>query len=504
MNDVQRAINKLQNEGYLVSIEALQRIKESETPSEVTEKILEHLKGSSKQFIGPEEISESLEEGSREKIMDVDVKGSLYRPLSKEYETDMKIINKDLSKESMSKGELEDFVNNFRSRYEKLSKILKGRGENPLSEIERVKTRKKDEVKIIAMVTDKRSTKNGHVFLELEDPTGLIKALIPKGNEEMIRESDNILNDEVLAFEGRMSKSNLFIVEDICYPDVPIRETKKIEEDLALVLTSDVHIGSRYFLRENFESFIDWIIGKKGKEKQRKLAEKVKYITIAGDLVDGVGVYPSQEDELESEDIYDQYQDFKRYLEKIPSHIEVIIGPGNHDAINRADPQPKIPEELIEGITELPNITLVGSPATIKVHGLNLLLYHGTGFDDIIPMIPQADYEKIREVMKKNLQSRHVHPIYGEKPIVPEKEDHLVIEEPPDIYHTGHVHKNDYTKYKGTICVNSGTWQEATPYQKKLGHKPTPGKLPVIELNKAKINVLKFDKNIDEKGVRIK
>lgn len=504
MDEVQRAVNKLQDDGYLVSTEALEKLKSSKNPSDLTKSVITYLKESElkKQFITLEDIKKALEKYT-EKAEEVDVKGSLYKPLSKEYEADLKIVNKDISRESTSTGDLEDFVKNFKSRYDKIHKILRSRGDNSAVEIEKVKKKKKDNVKVIGLVTDKRSTKNGHVFLEIEDPTGLIKALIPKNNEEIIKESDNMLHDEVIAFEGKMSNNNLFIVDKFHYPDVPIRETSKIEEEIALATTSDIHIGSKYFLNKNFENFVKWLKGEKGKKKQRKIAEKVKYLSIAGDLVDGVGVYPNQEEELEIEDIYQQYQEFKRYLEEIPSHIEVIICPGNHDALNQADPQPKIPEALIEGLGDLDNVTMVGSPSTVEIHGLKLLMYHGTCFDDIIPRIPKANYERIREVMKKNLQSRHVHPIYGEKPIIPEHEDHLVIEEVPDIYHTGHVHKNDYTKYRGTLCVSSGTWQEVTPYQKKQGHKPTPGKLPVIELDKAKINVVRFDKNINERGEKV-
>jgi len=493
MEKIQTAVKTLREKGYLVSPETIDHLKQEENPEELAKKINEKTP-ESKAIIEPEDLK-------KKKRKQIEVKGSLEDFKSKQHEAEIEILKKDISKESTSKGEVEDFVENFKSRHRKIHKILRNRGENSAVDIERAKDKEED-MKIIGLITEKKTTKNGHVFMRLEDPTGLMKALVPNNQKELIEETNELVNDEVIAVEGHMGNNNLFIINNIHCPDLPVRELKTTEEDIAIVTTSDLHIGSKYFLEKNFEAFIEWLRGERGNERQRELAKKVKYLTIAGDLVDGVGVYPEQEKELTLTDIYQQYKQFKKYVEQIPDHIQIIIGPGNHDAVNKADPQPKIPPELIEGLEELPNIIMVGSPAVVKLHGLKFLMYHGTSFDDIIPQIKSASYENIKGVLKKTLKARHLHPIYGEKPVTPEREDHLVIEEAPDIYHTGHVHKNGYDKYRGTLCVNSGTWQEKTPYQKKIGHKPTPGKLPVIETKTGKINVLRFDQGINEEGVR--
>ncbi len=494
MEKIDQAINKIQENGYLVSSGAIDRIKELEDHNTVLDSIIERLKDSdfSEGFIEAEDIDELLDQEK-----EVEIQGSLYTPLAKEHEAKIDILDKDLTKQSESTGKVKDFVENFKSRYHKIHNILKDRGENSAIQIENVKDKKNENVKVIGLLAEEKTTKNNHIFMKIEDPTGIMKALIPSGNKETKRKMENIIDDEVIALDGKMSNNDLFIVNDVHYPDTPIKEVETTEEDLAIVTTSDIHLGSKHFLEKNFKSFIEWLKGKKGNKKQKELAEKVKYITIAGDLAEGVGVYPDQEQELEITDIYGQYKKIGEYLEQIPSHIEIIIGTGNHDAANKADPQPKLDPVIAGRISELDNVTLVGSPSTFKLHGLKTLMYHGTSFDDIIAQMPKANHEKVKEIMEKTLKCRHVHPIYGEKPITPEREDHLVIEEVPDIYHTGHIHRNDYTKYKGTICVNSGTWQKTTPYQKKLGHTPTPGKLPVIETKKGKINVLRFDKGLE-------
>ena len=79
------------------------------------------------------------------------------------------------------------------------------------------------------------------------------------------------------------------------------------------------------------------------------------------------------------------------------------------------------------------------------------------------------------------LRKRHLAPVYGEKtPLASELEDYLVIDEVPDILHTGHVHVNRYKKYNGVHLINSGTWQTQTDFQKIKNIDPTPAQVSVI------------------------
>ena len=64
--------------------------------------------------------------------------------------------------------------------------------------------------------------------------------------------------------------------------------------------------------------------------------------------------------------------------------------------------------------------------------------------------------------------------------IAPAEEDHLVIQEIPDIFHAGHVHTLDRMDYRGTLILNSGTWQDQTKFQANMGIVPTPGKVPIV------------------------
>jgi DNA polymerase II small subunit len=49
------------------------------------------------------------------------------------------------------------------------------------------------------------------------------------------------------------------------------------------------------------------------------------------------------------------------------------------------------------------------------------------------------------------------------------------------------MHHNGYGVYRNTTIINSGTWQKQTDFQVKLGHVPTPGMVPVLNLKTHKI-----------------
>jgi DNA polymerase II small subunit len=94
-------------------------------------------------------------------------------------------------------------------------------------------------------------------------------------------------------------------------------------------------------------------------------------------------------------------------------------------------------------------------------------------------------------IMEELLEKRHLAPIYGERtPLASEVEDHLVIEDIPDVFHTGHVHINAYKKYKGIHLINSGTFQSQTEFQKIYNIIPTCAQVPV--LNQGSMKLLKF------------
>ena len=402
---------------------------------------------------------------------------------------DFKIIQ-DTSKKSYTSGELENLIAYFKSRYEKLANILSKRPElrnyTKIADIDD----SQDSLSLILMVREIRSSKNGHKIVEFEDDTGNISVLFSNKNEELFAEAEKLVRDEVVGVIANKSDDRGFAFgQEIINPGVLRIPEKKM--DFGIVFLSDVHIGSLTFLEDAFQRFIDWINCEFGDEEQRRVAEDVKYLIIGGDIVDGIGVYPNQDKELAIKDITEQYNEAARFLGNIRSDIKIIIAPGNHDASRVAEPQPAVPEEYAKALYELDNVEFISNPGVVSLDGINVLIYHGRSFDDLVMAVKDFTYEKSDDIMEEMLQKRHLAPIYGERtPLASELEDYLVIDELPDIFHTGHIHINSYKRFKGIHLINSGTFQTQTEFQKIYNINPTPAEVPII--HKGKYRHFKF------------
>ena len=458
-----------------------QEIKTSKPEVETKETSIENLKKDSdkpEKYIN-QEIVEASETVKDEKIQ-------FKRNLQKtNVEYDFEIIQ-DTSKKSYTSGELENLISYFKSRYEKLENILSKRPElrnyTKIADIDDLS----DSLTLILMVREIRSSKNGHKIVEFEDDTGNISILFSQNNEELFAEAEKLVRDEVVGVIANKSDDRGFAFgQQIINPGV-LRVPKK-NMDFGIVFLSDVHIGSLTFLEDAFSRFIDWINCDYGTEEQRRVAEDVKYLIIGGDIVDGIGVYPNQDQELVIKDITEQYNEAARFLGNIRSDIKIIIAPGNHDASRVAEPQPAVPEEYAKALYELDNVEFISNPGVVSLDGINVLIYHGRSFDDLVMAVKDFTYEKSDYLMEELLKKRHLAPIYGERtPLASELEDYLVIDEVPDIFHTGHIHVNSYRRFNGIHLINSGTFQTQTSFQKIHNIEPTPAEVPVIHKGKYK------------------
>lgn len=432
-------------------------------------------------------VNEAIQEAS-ETIKDTKIKFKRNeQKINAQY--DFKIIQ-DTSKKSYTSGEIENLIAYFKSRYEKLANILSKRPElRNFTKINDIDDGM-DSLSLILMVREIRTSKNGHKIVEFEDDTGNISVLFSHNNEELFREAEKLVKDEVVGVIANKSDDPGFAFgQQIINPGV-LRVPDK-EMDFGIVFLSDVHIGSLTFLEDAFQRFIDWINCEAGDEEQRRVAEDVKYLIIGGDIVDGIGVYPNQDKELAIKDITEQYNEAARFLGNIRSDIKIIIAPGNHDASRVAEPQPAVPEEYAKALYELDNVEFISNPGVVSLDGINVLIYHGRSFDDMVMAVKDFEYEKSDVIMEELLQKRHLAPLYGERtPLASELEDYLVIDEVPDIFHTGHIHINSYRRFKGVHMINSGTFQTQTEFQKIYNINPTPAEVPVI--HKGKYRHFKF------------
>ena len=443
----------------------------------------------------PKEANELPEKHVNEEILKVSetVKDEKIKFKRNENKTNVKYdfkILQDTSKKSYTSGELENLIAYFRSRYEKLANILQKRPElrnfTKIADIDD----SQESLTLILMVREIRTSKNGHKIVEFEDDTGTISILFSSNKEELFAEAEKLVRDEVVGVIANKSNDSSFAFgQEIINPGV-VRVPEK-EMDFGIVFLSDVHIGSLTFLEDAFQRFIDWINCEYGTEEQRKIAEDVKYLVIGGDIVDGIGVYPNQDKELAIKDITQQYDEAARLLGNVRRDIKIIIAPGNHDASRVAEPQPAVPVEYAKSLYELDNVEFISNPGVVSLDGINVLIYHGRSFDDLVMAVKDFTHERNDLLMEELLKKRHLAPIYGERtPLASELEDYLVIDEIPDVFHTGHVHINTYRKFKGIHLINSGTFQTQTEFQKIYNIIPTPAEVPV--LHKGKYRHLKF------------
>lgn len=390
-------------------------------------------------------------------------------------------------------GTVDDFKGYFNHRFRSLERILKSRAD--LHDANSVSTMpegdKWQKVKAIGIVTSKRESKSGVTVVLLEDTLGSAEAVFKSHLKE---KASRILIDEVVCVTGATKNGRTIMADDVIWPDITPRiRSSNALEDSYVVMTSDIHIGSKLFMKDNFESFIDWISGENGSDATKEIAQKTKYLIIAGDLVDGVGIYPNQEEELSIKDLNMQYEKAAEYLSMIPSHIKIIIIPGNHDACRPTLPTPAIYKEFAGQIYSMSNVSMLGDPATVCLDGATFLLTHGRSLDDIIPALPNCSFKEPHKAMAELLKSRHISPIYGEKtPLAPEALDSLIIDPVPDIFLAGHVHVWGLTDYRGVVVANAGTWQDQTKYQLSMGIEPKPCVVPVVNLRNFKAMTLTF------------
>ena len=392
----------------------------------------------------------------------------------------------DMTGQSTGTGEYGDFVTVFRDRLERLGSKLRGRvNHRPASSIESMPGG--SEVAMVGLVNDVRSTASGHWLIELEDTTGTFPWLVMKDREyaDLVEE---LLCDEVLAMEGTLSDdSGIAFVDSMFFPDVPrTHKPSTADRHVQAALISDVHVGSDEFMEDAWNDFADWL--------HTPEAQHVEYLLVAGDMVEGVGVYPNQDEELEIVDIYDQYEAFSEHLKDVPGDLEIVMIPGNHDAVRLAEPQPGFDENLREIMTAH-DAQIVSNPSMVTIEGVSVLMYHGVSLDEVIAELPEekASYDDPHKAMYHLLKKRHVAPQFGgHTRLAPEEKDYLVIDEVPDIFHTGHVHKLGFGKYHNVLAINSGCWQAQTDFQKSVNINPDSGYAPIVDLDTLEVTVQKF------------
>ena len=438
-------------------------------------------------------IKEIVREKTRQKLFQInqdDLETYLGIKDDPSIQNEVKVLSDPTSKITTGEG-VKGYNALFSSRFNKLKRVISDRPESRmLKSLASIKTAKTDDdMYVCGLVTMKNSERN-ITKLILEDPSGSFEGIIFDG--ELQKTADTLMSDQFVMVRIGMGKNSGFIIKDLILPDLPDQASNKSETDAYAVFLSDLHIGSKYFMEEEFSDFVLWL------SSPDPVARKIRFVLIGGDIVDGVGIYPNQNKELVCQTIEEQLDKVVSLLDKIPKNVQIIIMPGNHDPGRRALPQPAIPEKYNSALWERENVVMVGNPAMISLNGVKVLMFHGQSIDDIVKTTPGMKYDEPTNVMKHLLKARHLSPIYGSQtPIAPEMQDLMVIEDIPDIFHVGHVHKAQLDMYKGILLVNSGSWQKQTPFQASVGMTPNPGIALMVNLKTFQVFHQNYNSNLD-------
>lgn len=396
--------------------------------------------------------------------------------------------------DEISPIEAEDgFKKLFLDRYSHLLEIAKKRPDSKgIISIESGKGSRDKEHKIAGLVSARNSKKGGNVELVLDDPTGSARVYC---GDAIAETALAMPLDSLVVASVSYGKNGQLYAKDIVLPDMPSRKAYGSPRRVYAVMLSDLHIGSKLFLAQDFKRFLDWLNGKLG---DLDIVDRIRYVIVAGDVVDGVGVYPGQEVQLSERNLRSQYALASEYLKQVPKHMKLLIAPGNHDPVRQALPQPAVAADVAGQLYDLPNAVHLGGPANVKIDGVNFLIYHGRSLDDVIATVPDLTYDRPVDAMEVLLKARHLAPTYGKRTALsPEVRDMLVIDPVPDVFHAGHVHTLDVGSYRGTLVVNSGTFQAQTPFQANMGLEPISSIVPILDL--ASLEILK--RNFMKSGV---
>lgn len=399
----------------------------------------------------------------------------------------------DVTGNSRGQGEFDDFRRLFEDRFEKMIDLLNNRVKS-LHKVSDVRARSHggEEIVVAGLVWDKFVSKNGNYFIDLEDPN--TNNLLRVGwTDDWIKDTfETIVCDEVIAIRGNLSDDGDILwgsseIESgrppVMFPDIPRKSSRdSASQTVEVALISDIHVGANEFYPEYWNQFVDYI----------RRNPQIKYVLVAGDIVEGVGVYPNQDEELNVVDIKDQYAMAGKMFEQLPEDITIFAGVGNHDTVRLAEPQPTLPEKFRKYFPN--NVEFVGNPCNVCLHGINFLMYHGMSIYSMSEAIPGLDPANPVPIMELLLKKRHLAPVYGKNVrLAPEEKDYMVIDKVPDVLHCGHVHKYDQSTYNGVKVINTSTWQGQTTFQKSKGIDPDVGYWSVVDLSTLDVKECQVD-----------
>lgn len=392
-------------------------------------------------------------------------------------------VLKNSTGKSETTGEQSDYKELFKDRFERLRNILLARRfDNPQTKIQYLEEKAGEDVTVIGMIREMRTTKNDNNLLILDDTTGTFATIVT--DEDLKKNVEDIMPDQVIGVEGQVADDGgILFVNDIYEPDIPAsHDVSRAKRPVKAVFLSDIHVGAENFAVNKWHNFINWV----------RSTPDIGYVVIAGDLVEGVGIFPDQEEELSFTLLDHQYKMCGELFHQFPDDVQIVTCTGNHDAVRLAEPQPALQEKHQKYFPD--NVQFVGNPSTIQMERkVSIELYHGVSIHDFSSFIPSVDEDNPEELMEHMLRKRHLSPAFGNNArIAPEVEDYHLLEDIPDVVHSGHVHIFGTDEYKDIKLFNTGGWVYQTSYQERMNIQPDVGDVAVMNLKTGAVESISF------------
>ncbi|MFW9780273.1 MAG: metallophosphoesterase [Candidatus Heimdallarchaeota archaeon] len=409
------------------------------------------------------------------------------------------VIDLDIPTSPSDPVEVDTFRDLFLDRFQRLSRIIRDQlpdqglvlGRNLT--IEEVPLDKSGI--LIGMVQDTGVLHTGKFVIQLEDPNDeMLTRCVMVQESTSFSGYHEILRDTVIGVEGDLPKKyeegaiTAFWGKDVIRPSLtPIRFQPNPRSGKILFL-ADIHFGAKSFATRAFANLLKLVQLDDLPPNLASLAQDIKVVIVAGDLCDGVGQFPDQQANLSVSSLQAQYDGLSGLFSKIPSYIQIIVIPGEHDATQIALPQPAIDREIGNSIFSLPNVLPHGNPLRVTIDGLNLLVYHGQGIEQLDPINPISSIQQL-------LEYRHLAPEYGVTiPLVPAKRDYLVIDRVPEVLVVGHSHQASVAEYKGVKIIACGTFQGKGPDHLKISQKTSVGVVHILDIHTGQIATIDLRK----------
>ncbi|PVZ98682.1 hypothetical protein BB558_005319 [Smittium angustum] len=292
----------------------------------------------------------------------------------------------------------------------------------------------------------------------LEDETGRINVISdPKGKIPVL------ITGMVVSVLGSSTKDGRFVVEDVEYAGMPVqspvldvsKDRQKHGKSEYVAIVSGFGVTGDSGVSRNMQLLADFLGGLLGGEEMRELSSKIGSLIVAGNSIDGRGVYGGKINEkmgklglrntndnvLGREVVVEKrsYVELDNYLSQIAGILPVILMPGDTDPVSQSLPQQTFPVDiLLPKSGSLGSLIGTSNPTWLEIDKLRFLGTSGQNIRDMekcVRDIPALD------LCEATLKSRHLAPTGPDTLAMypSSRGDAMLLDRAPDVYFVGNM-----------------------------------------------------------------